>query len=262
MLSLSCEKQVYDKPLTAHVDRKLVANGRISPDQEQQCFILNWSSNLGDTATERINDATVRVVHGTEVYIYSNQGNGKYLSDSVFAGIPGDLYTISIGHESVNYTVNTHMPSPLEITQISLEQEVIVLNTVNADVNISLNSDAAQHFRYQVYVADFSALPNDTVWESLQLPLYQTVSIPSGPSVSRLNPASTLGQFEFNSGDLIQVKVYSLSEDAALYLQNLQDYVTNELINSQFQNPPFYYSNGGYGFGYGTCVDSKVYLID
>ena len=98
-------------------------------------------------------------------------------------------------------------------------------------------------------------------WQEITLPVYQQFSLYPDTSQIITVPFDNATSPALHIGDTLVVVSKTLSNDVSDYLQGLQSYVTSEVLNSQYYNPPFYYSNGAYGLGYGTFIDTIYHVV-
>ena len=252
----SCVKSI-PVDLTDHDEKRLVAEGKITDQNELQEFKITWTANLGTEIPETVNDVQLVVNTPSGDVYYSAVGNGKYISDTPFAGIPGESYTISLTRDGTTHSVTTVMPGAVEIDSFKLATTIGIPMSFQPGVSLTLTSDQSQYFRYDLYKLHKPSLP-DSLWTNVEIPVYEVFALYPGQQSLVLDQIGT-DLYQFDTTDVAKIFVYSISQDVYSYLNKLRTLMTAEPKGGKFENPPYYYSNEAYGLGYGTIVDSAYY---
>jgi hypothetical protein len=250
---MACSKQTIELELTPHQDLKLVVEGAISDSLEVQEFRCHLSTGFGNTEMEPVADASVKLYTDEGIYSFSHVDSGLYRSDVAFSGIHGQLYSIEVIYDSTTYTAVTKMPSPIYINGVTVNSEINFFFKY-IGIEIDLASEANQYIRYKLFTGTIDSILADTSWAEVPIPVYWITPVIAAPGQVVKLPAPDF-YYDFEPGQLLRVELYSLSQDVGDYLLSLRDYVNKELPNSQFHNPPYYYSGDAYGLGYGYCFD-------
>ncbi len=253
---ISCSEKPIDLELSAHTNQKLVVEAGISPLFETQHIHCSLTSQFGADSSEAITDASIKVYTDEGIYTFTHTTAGTYASDLSFAGIPGQKYLIEVIHNAVLYTAETVMPSPVSILGTSVYNgfEKGILDYIQVDIA----SEANQYFFYKVSKAELDSAGTDTLWTLIETPIYWVAPLVAAPTQTKRFYAPNNYQL-FGPGDVLRIEVYAVSNDIGEYLLSLRDYVQKELPNSQFHNPPAYYSPDAYGLGYGYCADTTLF---
>ena len=259
-LQTGCSKKTIDLDLTQHVDQKLVVEGRISNVVERQEFTCSLTSDFGATAPDAVTDADITIYTDEGIYHFSHSAGGLYGSDVPFAGIPGQTYSIEILWKGEIYDAETIMASPVYIDSVWSNTTSAIFQGTQQDIKVRLGSEADQYIRYKIYAPALDSITSDTIWTEYPVPVYWVTPVFAAPNQIVTLPAND-HYFHFDSTDRIKIEVYSISTDIGEYLLELRDYMNKELPNSQYHNPPFFYSNDAYGMGYGGCLVTAYYVF-
>lgn len=260
LLFVSCKKEPIALSLTPHTEQKIIGEGFFTDSLQKVRFTFTLSNNLGSTDVIFADEVNLLVKTPDGPISFSKIEQGIYESDVPFKGIYGANYTIQFSYRGDVHQIVTAMPEPIVINDIyfgSRNSDSLLVGLGTVDLNV--DSPVNQYLKFELSIAERFQLPEDTVWNVANMPVYRIVEIPAGDSVNVSLPISFTDQFYVENGDLIQLKTYIISQDVGEYLIKLRDYVTSELVNSQSYNPPYYYSNSAYGLGYGMIVDSLIY---
>lgn len=254
---MACEKTV-DMELSDHSGEYPVAEGYITTSEQFQNFKIGWSTNTGSNEFDDASDFTLTVdTMGGEVS-YTSLGNGNYISEIPFNAVPGKYYTISFSRNDTVRKVVTKVPDQVELVDVYFSEPWDGLNIMN-NFQAIINSPVDQYVRFDLFELDKTKLP-DTAWTRLNLEVYETFYLNAGYNYIFVTE-EVYGASFFDTTDVVKCQVYSLSDDVAEYLQELEVFMEREPKGSRFENPPFYYSNKGYGLGYATCIDSIVVAL-
>lgn len=253
----SCKKDTLEVDLTNHENRHIVGEGYFTDSLMKHQFRFSLSTNLGDTDTAFVNEVSMLVKTPTEIIDYVNIGDGLFEAETAFKGEYGEDYTIQFSYNGTIHQIETEMPEPIEV----LDYEFVDFDSVSfippnsGPITIKLNSDRTQFLKFDLFRGhtDFAG---DTIWTKSPIPVYRVVNLSIGDSLNVIIPDD---ERFIAQGDLAMLKTYIISKDVGDYLVRMRSYITSELVNSQFYNPPYYYSNSAYGLGYGTIVDSVVH---
>ena len=254
-----CTKSIPVK-LTDYNERKLVVEGKITDVNTIQEFKITWTANLGAATIENADDAKLSVGTPAGPVDFIHTGKGVYQSAVPFAGIPGEMYTISFSREEITHSVHTRMPGNVSIDSFKMASTYGLPYDRSPSIFLTLSSDQEQYFRYDLFRLKKEDFP-DSVWTNIEIPVYEAFKVNPGQQQVTMKPIYT-NLYLFDSTDVVKIFVYSLSEDVYLYLDKLRKFMTAEPKGGKYENPPYYYSNEAYGLGYGTSVDSAYFLLD
>lgn len=253
-----CSKEI-PVDLTDYDQKRLVVEGKITDAYETQKFSITWTSNLGADHIETAEDVYLTVTTPTGLINYYPVGEGIYESEVPFAGIPGEYYTISFYRDGTAHSVTTQMPGALTIENFSMVTTNGIPFYTVPSIYLTMTSDQKQYFRYDVFKLDNVSGPAP-MWVNTQVPVYEVRALEPGQQQVVLNQLNT-SLYSFDSSDVAQVIIYSLSNDVGQYLDQLRNFMTAEPKGGKYENPPFYYSNEAYGLGYGTSIDTLYYFF-
>lgn len=260
LIVLSCKKQNLEIELTTHFERKIVGEGYFTDSLKKHQFRFSLSTDFGDTSVTYVNniDLVVKTPEGDRNF--SNIGIGLYESDEAFKGIYGENYTFQFTYGGILHEVTTKMPQKIEVNEIYY-QEFDASNGFSGlgEIGLNISSPVDQYLRFSLYKGDYQGLGFDTVWTEVPLPVYRIAKINAGDSLIVQLPIEPYDDFYLHHTSLIKIKTWTISADVGDYLLRLKNYVQNELINNQSYNAPYYYSNEGYGLGFGTILDSAIH---
>lgn len=259
-LTVGCNKQALNVNLTTHTEQKVVGEGIFTDSLKKHQFLFTLTNNLGKENVIYASDINLTIESAGGTIDFVEIGPGTYESVVPFRGEYGQNYTISFDYEGINHAVETEMPWPIQVNEYIFQEFDSTFNLSSiANITMNVSTDYNQYLKYDLYKADNDSLPADTVWVEAPVPVYRVVSVSAGDSVNVRLDIVPNDDFYVGSGDLIKVKTYVISDDIGEYLIKLKSYLTSELVNSQFYNPPYFYSNEAYGLGFGTVVDSVIY---
>ena len=257
LFSFSCKKKNIPVKLSPHTEQKIVAEGFITDSIQKQQFKFTLSNNIESDTILSANEVSLIVKTPDGVRSFSKIQDGVFESDEAFKGIYGEEYTIQFSYLGNVHDIKTKMPHPVKFNSFSFYQfseDMDIFDKKKFLMNIS--SDVHQYVRYEIFSATLSEEDTDTTWVKHVQPIYQFLEITAEDSVEIKAPDLP---FFPTKGLLVKIKTYLLSPQVAGYLSKLEKYLTNELSNKQFYNPPYYYSNHAYGLGYCTIVDSIIH---
>lgn len=251
ILIISCEKEV-NTDLT-DFDRQIpVCEGHLTTNFQSQRFKITWCSNLESETEIYADDFNVDVdtVGGTVAFL--NMGQGEYVSEIPFACTPGKFYTINFSRNTETHTAITQVANFISIDSFSL---IVDINfNGRADINLNINSASQQHLRFDLQQYK-SHLLTDTVWQSINIPVYEFYSV--NPGINWLYINSLQNGLSFtDSTEVFRIITYSLSDDVVSYLNDLKSFMEKVPNGGRYENPPYYYTNEAYGLGYGTSIDT------
>lgn len=253
----ACGKQELNIELTPHQNKKLTIEGTITDSTQQQIIKCSYTTDFGDSLATTVTDANIKVYTDEGVYSYSHLGSGAYVSDVAFAGIYGQDYEVVVEHDGNSHVALTKMPSPVYLDSVSVYRTSTGLFSSTQVIDLTLGSEADQFIRYKLYQREITGA--DSVWQEIPIPVYWVTPVIAAPNQIIELPVEE--NYLNLSGD-IKLEVYSLSSDIGYYLLELSDYMKKELPNSQFHNPPYFYSNEAYGMFYGMCRDTIYYFVE
>jgi len=256
LILTSCIKQELSIDLTES-DKFIKAEGTISDSLQTQYFEFNWSSDLEDETPDFIDDMSFQVVTDDSIYNYVHDFDGRYKSTVPFKGIAGETYSFEFSRAGESYSALTVMPSPFTIDSLYLD--LTGGNTSNSfdRIRIQLDSESEQYFGYDLYAfQSFNGV--DTVWDEILTPVYWVTPVLAAPNQIIKPPTVNFGQ-SFENFQTIKMEIYSLSTDVGEYLLELQTYMNSGQANSQFYNPPSFFSNKAYGMAYGVSKKTVIF---
>jgi len=255
-----CTKQTLNLQLTQHTEQKIVGEGFFTDSLKKHIFSFTRTNNLGKENVIYADNVDLSIETPDGTIAFKKIGPGQYEAEEAFRGEYGANYTINFTYEGVVHSAETTMPHPIDTNAFFFENldESGGLSILGS-IAMNVNSPVDQYIKYELFKADIDFLPEDTVWLDTPLPVYRLTRINAGDNIYVNFNIDRNDSFYVRAGDLIKVKVYTISDDIATYLIKLESYLTNELANSQFYNPPYFYTNNAYGLGYGTVVDSVIH---
>jgi hypothetical protein len=250
-----CKKDILDLDLTDHQQERIIGEGMITQHFKKQRFFFSLSSNLGDVNQTVTNEANLLIKTPAGIMYYTPIGGGWYESEIEFQGQAGFNYTIQFTYEGEFHEVVTEMPEEADIKSLILPDTGSFSYPHFANsITIEMSSEANQMVHFDIYHVNQE-------WQEITLPVYQQFSLYPDTSQIITVPFDNATSPAIHIGDTLVVVSKTLSNDVSDYLQGLQSYVTSEVLNSQYYNPPFYYSNGAYGLGYGTFIDTIYHVV-
>lgn len=255
----SCEKSILDVNLTEHTERRIVGEGKFTDSLKKHQFQFTLSNNLGSTEQTYTSEVSMLIKTPEGPITFNRVGHGLFESEEPFKGEYGANYTIQFSYKGNVHEVVTVMPQPINVRSYNFYESDSVIFSANGRISMVVDSPVNQYLKFDIYRADTLSLASDTIWNKMQLPVYRIARVFAGDSTIVSLPFEPKDFFYVVKGDLIKLKTHTISEDVGLYLNKLRNYVTSELVNSQFYNPPYYYSNEAYGLGYGTITDSIIF---
>lgn len=261
-LLTSCNKDVLDVDLSDHTETKIVGEGTFTDSLMHHQFKFTLSSNLRDTVVKLVNavDLVVKTPEGD--IPYHQIEDGIFESEIPFKGQYGEEYTIEFTYNDVMHEIETKMPDSIYVNEYDFPELDSSYSFASYPIEIGLNvaCPKPQYMRFKLFKWDVNEF-GDSTWNEIPHPVFTAAYVPVGDS-ARVNLPIAQGINQYNRvryGDKVKLITYLISEDVGIYLRSLEKYVTSELLNSQFYNPPYYYSNRAYGLGYGTVIDTVIH---
>lgn len=258
LVLFGCNKKPLNVNLTPHTEQKIVGEGFFTDSMMNHQFLFTLSNNLGKDNVIYADEVNLLVKTSGAIISFTRIDSGLFEADVPFKGEYGQDYTIQFSYKGTVHEVETKMPEPIVFNEYYFPEMDTFNNSIFVEnMSFNVSSDIEQYVKFDISTADPSQVSlEDTTWTEIQLPVYRVVKVPAGDSSVITLSLNNHERFNINDNDLIRLETSIISEDVGEYLLRLQNYVTSELINSQFYNPPYYYSNEAYGLGYGTIVDS------
>lgn len=254
---VACNKQELTTNLSDS-DKILNVDGFITDKNEIQYIQFNWSSNLGDDSPDYADDVSLQLMGEDEVYSFTHDFQGRYRSVNAFEGVPGQEYEFQFAQEGNLHAVRTKMPFPMVLDSAFIDSELEFFNLVS-DVRLQIDSEREQYLGYDIYEMDtISPFSGDTVWTEIPTPIFLVTPVQAAPNqIIRLPVNSSTDLLDGEKK--VKVKVYSISQDVGDYLLELADYMNSGQANSQFFNPPSFFSEKIYGMAYGRTESTIVF---
>jgi hypothetical protein len=250
----SCKKNEIDVTLTPHEEQRIVGEGMISQHHDHQQFLFSLSNALGNDKQTVTNDPELLVKTPEGIIHFISDADGWYHSEIPFQGVPGEKYTIQFTYKGEIHEAVTTMPYAAGVNAVLLPDTTeVTFPFSTGELILELSSDTLQWVHIDLF-------HKSEEWAEVPIPVYQKYLLTKDTTQTIvLNLDFTLPIL--NQGDSLLIVSKSLSTDVSDYLDQLQSYVTNEVVNSQYHNPPYFYTNGAYGLGYGAYVDSLYHVV-
>ena len=261
VLLCACNKSSnLNVKLTPYDEQKIIGDGYFTDSLKKHQFLFTLSTDLGKNYKNYPTGVKFEIETPSGVQKFIDKGSGIFESEEMFKGNYGDMYTIRFTYNDTVHKIDTKMPFPIELNESYFHEfGTDIFTSRLGTVGLNIKNTQIQYLRFDLFIADKTKLPEDTVWIQTPLPVYRVAKLPVGDSVTVNLPIKVDDSFQVSYDDLVMVKTYMISKKVGDYLINLEGYVTSESQNNQFYNPPYYYSNEAYGLGYGTIVDSIVH---
>ena len=259
-----CQKEPEDVILSPHTEEKIVGEGYFTEEFKKHRFKFTKSQGIDFSGKIQEENVSLLIKTPTGPITYSSIGNGVFESDEAFQGIYGEKYTVQFSYLGTVHEAETIMPDSVEVTDITFnsffeEDSLFIPDSSNIDVTVSItkSTPSTAYLGYEILNGTINTA-SDTIWEKYITPIFRIEALTQGFNSITL-PIPATAEIFVKEGKLIKVRTLVYSADVGDYLLRMKNYVESELINSQFYNPPYYYSNGAYGLGYGVLIDSAVY---
>lgn len=252
---LGCKKNEINVNLTPHEEQRIVGEGVITQHFDQQQFLFSLSNALGNEEQSLTNDPVLLMKTPEGVIQFISGSDGWYFSEVPFQGVPGSKYTIQFTYKGEIHEAVTTMPYPAEVKSLQLPDtnELPPPYSIN-ELTLILASDTVQYVHIDLF-------HKSDEWQEIPIPVYQKHQLNKDTNQALQLLLEGVNIPILNKGDSLLIVSKTLSADVSVYLDQLQSYVTNDVVNSQYYNPPYYYSNGAYGLGYGSFVDSLYHIV-
>lgn len=193
----------------------------------------------------------------TELINFSEVEAGKFRSDTTFKGVYGSEYHISFDYNGKKYDTKTKMPFETTINSIVFEPIQDGIAAKNPIIKTYLNNSIAdQYLKFEFYLKESNAGGTEIYWKKIDFPFYRITKIPVGENVAIKVPINDLDEIAVQNGTTVKVKAMVIAKEIGEYFIKMENYLTTQLANGQYNNPPKFFSNGGYGFFYGAQVYS------
>ena len=265
LLLVSCNKQELATSLSES-DKVLNVDGFITNSNETQYIHFNLSSDLGDDNPDYLDDVAFQIVGEDETYFFTHDFQGRYKSLAPFSGVPGQEYEFQFVHDTEFYSAKTEMPFPMVVDSAFVVDSFYVGSTETYDsylesVRLQIDSEREQYLGYDIYQMDtVSPFSGDTIWTEIVTPVFWVTPVQAAPNQSiRLPTDQSFERLVANKP--IRIDVYSISKDVGDYLLELQNYMNSGQANSQFFNPPSFFSGMVYGLLYGRTETRVIFSI-
>ena len=250
----SCKKNEIDVTLTPHEEQRIVGEGLISQHYDHQRFLFSLSNALGNEKQSFTNDPVLLMKTPEGIIHFISDTDGWYHSEIPFQGVPGEKYSIQFTHKGEIHEAKTTMPYPAGVNAVLLPDTTLATFPYSTgSLTLELTSDTAQYVHFDLFHK------HDT-WTEIPIPVYQKHLLKQD-SAQTVFLTIDNGFPLLHQGDSLLIISKTLSKDVSDYLDDLQLYVTNDVVNSQYHNPPYFYTNGAYGLGYGSHVDSLYHVV-
>jgi hypothetical protein len=263
VILLSCNKQQLQIDLSES-DKVINAEGVITDQYETQYFEFNWSTNLGDHTPDYIDDMSFQIVTDDTTIQYVHDYQDRYRSSGKYQGIAGVGYEFQFSHSGEFYTAETIMPSPFSIDSVYFTSSYVAGGTKYCsmdDLRVQLDSESEQYFGYDIYQMNgIDFFTGDTIWEERKTAVYWVTPVLAAPNQIVRPPANNISSLHGDSSDfIVKIEIYALSNDVGEYLLDLQTFMNSGQANSQFFNPPAFFTNNAYGLAYGVSKKTVVF---
>jgi hypothetical protein len=205
-------------------DSQVVIEARLTDIDTIFTVLVSRSVSPDDTISfNPVNNAKIILKNNqgnTDTLVF--EGNGKYQSSDI-RGIPGNSYLLVVNIDSIIYRSIETMPSKPKIDSVSVKYQdyVTIFDTIGYYVSYysGKNDDTIQYYRVEI---EKNGIPFDDYADLL---LYEDSHIATTYQM-RL-------PYQFNSGDTVSVKIYSLSAPVYEYFSGLAKQFTYNFSNIQ-----------------------------
>lgn len=231
----SCEK-VIDLELK-DTTSKIVIEGSITDVYEPQLVVVTQTINFQESTKKvPVTGATVVVKEeGGQTLTFLEKKPGMYVS-SIFKGIPGKKYTITVSSNSQNYTASSIMPLPVEIESLS-QTELTFFGTKKKFVVVNYNDPVGVPNYYNTRIAVNGIKRSSFYVES-----------------DRFNDGKPVKNNIFTdepdlvTGDTVKVELQGIDEKVYRYLFSITQITGNGGPPTAPANPDSNFSNGALGY--------------
>lgn len=233
LVLISCEEPI-DLKLDSTYPR-LVVDGEVTTEYKKQEINLSLSTDYYKIGIPpAVSNAAIEISDGFAIYTFSEDSisKGLYLSDSVFAGVPGRTYTLSIAGVDINndnstesYQASSYMPDIVPIDSINITKFDFYGFYTGWQVNLFADEPVTDnYYLFKVYKND--TLLTDTLTEAMfSDDAFFNGSYMDGVSVSMHDDKNINDKLKI--GDTVKLELSSLNKEYYNYLYDFYSTVNS-----------------------------------
>lgn len=255
MLSLQSCEDVINVNLK-DISPRLVVQGSVNNLSDTIRVSLHKSTDYFTPSNiDPVTNAIVSVSSSDgNLYQLANVSNGVYVINNISA-LPGDIFTLHIALDGVNYTAVSKMPNLVKIDSAYITKNSDRFNENRININITDPAGVENFYRVRVF-------RNDTLLNSNRFALYSDKYFDGKSTTIDVN-SRRFGIPRFKPNDKVRVQLISIEKVMYDFYQVLEDITDsgNILSASTPSNPPNNLDNGALGYFGAWSISEKTIVV-
>ncbi len=254
---ISCEKKINFN-FKSDKSQFLIVNGLITNENKFQEISLTKSFALPNEQADFVSDADVLVSDGENIFTFSEDTAGNYVSDIKFSAVINKIYSLHIKFEDKDYTAQAHAVPVLSHNSLNYVQyndslfyfpQAVAEFSPDEAAMYEINADWS-------FLPAYGTLPETETKAKMYFYILRTIDVNE-----IFNPPNE--KVYFPKGTRLAVKKYSLSPEHEKFIRSLllETQWSGGNFDTEEDNVYTNISNGAFGFFGASIVLTDTFFV-